>query len=87
MKVPIKNNFARLLEEKSRREGRFIPLSEVANSAKIARKTLYKWEKNEVEEFNGDVVEKLLQYFGIELSDLLVVVPDDPQPKQKASRK
>ena len=84
MNVPIRNNFARLLEEKSRKEGRFIPLSEVANAAKIARKTLYKWERNEVEEFNGDVVEKLLKYFGVEISDLLVLVPPE---KQKTARK
>ncbi len=81
MNVPIRNNFARLLEEKSRRENRFIPLSEVANTAKIARKTLYKWERNEVEEFNGDVVEKLLQYFGVPLGDLLEV-----EAKKKTSR-
>ncbi len=87
MTVPIRNHFAKLLEEKSRRENRFIPLSEVANAAKIARKTLYKWEKNEVNEFNGDVVEKLMQYFGVELSDLLELVPADPQPKQKTARK
>ena len=82
MTVPIRNNFAKLLEEKSRRENRFIPLSEVANAAKIARKTLYKWEKNEVEEFNGDVAEKLLQYFAIGISDLLEVVPPDPKKKK-----
>ena len=86
MNVPIRNNFARLLEEKSRRENRFIPLSEVANTAKIARKTLYKWERNEVEEFNGDVVEKLLQYFGVPLGDLLEVEADTPAPKKKSSR-
>ncbi len=86
MNVPIRNNFARLLEEKSRRENRFIPLSEVANTAKIARKTLYKWERNEVEEFNGDVVEKLLQYFGVPLGDLLEVEADPKQPKKKTPR-
>jgi predicted transcriptional regulator len=84
MSVPIKNNFAKLLQEKSQREGRFIPLAEVANAAKIARKTLYKWERNEVEEFNSEVVEKLLVYFGIELQDLLEVVPPD---KQRTARK
>jgi len=83
MTVPIRNNFAKLLEEKSRRENRFIPLSEVANAARIARKTLYKWERNEVEEFNGDVAEKLLQYFGVGLSDLLEVVPTEHAKKKK----
>ena len=83
MTMPIRNNFARLLEERSRKENRFLPLSEVANAAKIARKTLYKWERNEVEEFNGDVAEKLCKYFGVGLSDLLEIVPADPQPKKK----
>ena len=83
MTVPIRNNFAKLLEEKSRRENRFIPLSEVANAARIARKTLYKWERNEVEEFNGDVAEKLLQYFGVGLSHLLEVVSTEHAKKKK----
>ena len=83
MTVPIRNNFAKLLEEKSRRENRFIPLSEVANAARVARKTLYKWERNEVEEFNGDVAEKLLHYFGVGLSDLLEVVPAEHAKKKK----
>jgi predicted transcriptional regulator len=87
MLVPIRNNFAKLLEERSRREGRFIPLAEVANEAKVARKTLYKWERNEVEEFSGDVVEKLVNYFGVEISDLLEVVPSNPATNKKASRK
>ena len=87
MTVPIRNNFAKLLEEKSRREGRFIPLSEVANAAKVARKTLYKWERNEIEEFNGDVVEKLVKYFKVEIQELLEVVPAEQFTKQKSARK
>jgi putative transcriptional regulator len=81
MNVPISNRFAKLLEEKQDTENRFIPLAEVAKSTGISRKTLYQWEKNIVTRFDTEVVEKLCQYFGVSLSELLDHVPT-PQAKK-----
>jgi len=79
MNVPITNNFAVLLQKKQDKENRFIPLSEVANATGIHRKTLYQWEKNVVTRFDTDMVDKLCDYFGITLSELL----DHTPPKKK----
>lgn len=81
MFVPISNHFAKLLAEKQEKENRFIPLAEVASNTKVSRKTLYKWEKNIVDRFDAEVVEKLCNYFGVDLSGLLELVP--PEPKKK----
>ena len=88
MFVPISNHFAKLLDEKQKKEDRFIPLAEVANTVGVSRKTLYKWEKNIVDRFDPVVIEKLCKYFGVGLSDLLEIVPDkQTQPKKRAARK
>jgi putative transcriptional regulator len=87
MLVPISNRFAKLLDQKQKKEDRYISLAEVASDTKVSRKTLYKWEKNTVDRFDRDVIEKLCQYFGVELSDLLEYTPaDDPQPKKKNAK-
>lgn len=82
MLVPVKNHFAKLLEEKQKQERRYIPLAEVANATGISRKTLYKWQNGAVEHFNNDVIDKLCDYFGVELTELLERVPSE-QPKKK----
>ena len=87
MFVPISNRFTKLLEQKQRKEDRYISLAEVASNTKVSRKTLYKWEKNTVERFDRDVIEKLCQYFGVTLSELLEYSADSPPPKQKTARK
>lgn len=83
MCVPIKNRFAQLLEEKQERENRFIPLAEVAEATGIPRKTLYQWEKNIVTRFDTKIVDKLCDYFGVTLSDLLDHIPPPPQKQKK----
>lgn len=85
MFVPVKNNFAVLLEKKQRIEDRFIPLSEIATKTGISRKTLYKWEKDQVTQFDTKVVDALCEYFGVELSELLSHMP--PEPKKKTAPK
>jgi putative transcriptional regulator len=83
MLVPISNRFAQLLEQKQKKEDRYISLAEVASDINVSRKTLYKWEKNTVDRFDRDVIEKLCKYFGVELSELLEYSPEE----KKASRK
>lgn len=81
MNVPISNRFAELLQKKQDEENRFIPLSEVAQATGIHRKTLYQWEKNIVTRFDTEMVDKLCEYFGVTLSELLNHTP--PLPKKK----
>ena len=85
MNVPIKNRFAELLAEKSKRENRFISIGEVAQAARVSRKTLYKWEKNELTQYDSDTVDALLAYFGVSFHQLLEHTPPsgDDKPKKK----
>ena len=82
MSVPTRNNFARLLDEKQQRENRYISLLEVSNEAKIPRKTLYKWARNEVSQYDTSVIDKLKKYFELkDIGDLLEFVEDPPKKK------
>jgi putative transcriptional regulator len=87
MSVPVNNKFGILLAEKRMKEKRNIPLTEVAKDTGIARRTLYAWQNNNIDRFDTDVIEKLCQYFGVNLSDLLEYIPADDPPKQKTARK
>jgi transcriptional regulator with XRE-family HTH domain len=84
--MPIKNRFAELLDEKSRREGRYISLGEVANETGVTRKTLYKWQQNTMTQYDTKVIDALCAYFDVSFTDLLEhSLPD--QPKTKTARK
>lgn len=67
----MSNNFARLLEEKQTKEGRFITLSEVSRETGVMRPTLYRWSRNEVTRFDEKVIDALTKYFGVSMSDLI----------------
>lgn len=79
----MSNNFARLLEQKEKQEGRYIPLAEVAEKTGVTRKTLYRWQSNTVDRFDTHVIDALCEYFGVEMNELLVRTPT----KTKTSRK
>jgi len=88
MSMPVNNKFGVLLAEKRAREKRTVTLTEVSKATGVARRTLYAWQNNNIDRFDTDVIEKLCQYFGVRLPDLLEYIPaDDPQPKQKTARK
>ncbi len=88
MNVPIKNRFAELLARKSDKEQRFIGLGEVATATGVSRKTLYKWEKNQLTRFDTEVVDALCSYFGVGFTELLThTPPDESQTKKKTARK
>jgi transcriptional regulator with XRE-family HTH domain len=88
MRVPISNNFARLLEEKQRRENRYIPLSEVAQATGITRRTLYKWQNNTVTRYDPNVIDALCEYFKVSLTELLnhTLPAESPKPPAKTKK-
>ena len=87
MNMPLRNRFAELLQKKSDKESRFISLGEVATATGVSRKTLYKWEKNELTRFDTEVVDALCEYFGVDFTDLLThIPPDESQSKKKTAR-
>ena len=76
----MSNNFNKLLEEKQRKEGRYIPIAEIANETHVTRKTLYQWQKGEMQNFNVKVIDALCEYFGVEMNELLVHTPKTKKP-------
>lgn len=85
MDVAIINRFGILLAEKRVREKRNIPVSEVAESTGLPRKTLQAWATNTVTRFDVHVMNAICAYFGIKPGELFDYVPDPefPLPPEK----
>jgi transcriptional regulator with XRE-family HTH domain len=84
--MPIKNRFAELLDKKSKQEGRYISLGEVARETGVTRKTLYKWQENSITQYDTKVIDALCAYFDVTFTELLEHSLPDPQPKTKTRR-
>jgi transcriptional regulator with XRE-family HTH domain len=86
--MPVRNRFAELLEEKQRREGRYISIAEVANATGVTRRTLYKWQENQITQLDTKVIDALCAYFNVSFTDLLEhTLPDqNKQPTKKAAK-
>jgi DNA-binding Xre family transcriptional regulator len=89
MNVAINNRFGILLAEKRVKEKRNIPLSEVAQETGLPPKTLFAWQNNTVTRFDGHVINKICQYFGVQPGELFEYVPDpiDLPPSNKKARR
>lgn len=81
--MPVKNRFAELLDKKQRQEGRYISLGEISIQTGISRRTLYKWQENNITQLDTKVIDALCEYFGVSFTDLLEHSLSDPQPKKK----
>ena len=62
------------------REGRKVPLSEVAEKAGIDRGALTRLEKGSTERFDGDFIAKLCAFYGVGLLDILEYDPSIRMP-------
>lgn len=83
MNVSVTNKFSVLLQKKQDKEGRFIPLAEVAEKTNIHRKTLYQWEKGIVTRYDEKVIDALCAYFEVDMGELLVYTPNEKPKKTK----
>lgn len=72
--MPINNRFGILLAEKSMKERRRIPISEVTEKTGITWKTLQQWANNTVTRFDAPVIEGLCRYFKCTPGELLEYV-------------
>jgi DNA-binding Xre family transcriptional regulator len=69
----LRNRLLFLLTEKERVLGRRIPQSEVARAIGVSEQLVARWVKNQVRQFDGEVIEKLCAYFNCEVGDLLYI--------------
>lgn len=58
------------------REGRRVPLSEVAERAGVNRQALTRLEAGETERFDGEILKKLCTFYGVGVGELLEFDPN-----------
>ncbi|MEO8630956.1 MAG: helix-turn-helix transcriptional regulator [Betaproteobacteria bacterium] len=58
------------------KEGRRIPLTEVAERAGIDRKALTRLEAGDTERYDGDVLQKLCAFYGVGVEAIIQYDPD-----------
>ncbi len=73
----LRNRFFKLLSEKEQQESRRITQTEVAESLGIAIHTVGRWMRNDVTKFESPIVERMCEYFGCDVADLLYLERDD----------
>ena len=71
MVTKLRNRFLILLTEKERRENRRITQTEIAAALDLNIHTVGRWMRNKVTKFEAPVVERICEYFGCEVGDLL----------------
>jgi len=69
----------RLRKQLELKEGRRVPLSEVAERAGVDRKALTRLEAGDTERYDGDVLAKLCAFYGVEIGELLEYDPNGIQ--------
>jgi putative transcriptional regulator len=74
----LKSNLSILMGQKSQRDGRRITLRTVADETGLTKHTVYKIADNSIKEYPKMAIEKLCQYFGCELHELLTLVDAPP---------
>ena len=82
--MPVKNRLAILMAERSIQKQRRITLSEIADEADVSHTTLTKYMQQRATRFDGDVLEKLCKYFGVQVDKLIYVDPDPSHAKQES---
>ena len=68
------------------KEGRRIPLVEVAERAGVNRKALTRLEEGKTERFDSDILEKLCAFYGVGIGSLLEYVGDTPQKNRRPAQ-
>ena len=67
------------------KEGRRVPLSEVAERAGVNRQALTRLEAGDTERYDGEVLSKLCVFYGVKIEDLLEFDPSILMPGHTAS--
>lgn len=69
----LKSNLLVLVAQKAQREKRRISLRRLAEETNIQRYTVYGFANNTLKEYPKEVLERLCEYFGCGLEDLLTL--------------
>jgi putative transcriptional regulator len=74
--MTIECKFSVILADRSTKEKRRIPLTEVQAVTGITWQTLQKWSLNKAKSYDAKVLSSLCQYFDCQPGDILVYTPD-----------
>ena len=80
--MPVRNRLAVLMAEKSIAERRRINVAIVEEEADVSHTTLNKYISQKATRFDGTIIEKLCNYFGVQVDKLIYVDPDPSLPKK-----
>lgn len=69
----MKNRLLHLVTEKERQDNERISQAKLAREIKISYNALDRWLKNDVERYDAPIVERLCEYFGCDVGDLLYI--------------
>ncbi len=69
----VKNRLLALIMEKERQSGRRIQQLEIAREIGVTEQLVSRWVKNQVHQYDGEVIVKLCDYFGCDIADLLYI--------------
>jgi transcriptional regulator with XRE-family HTH domain len=69
----VQNRLLALIMEKERQSGRRIQQLEIARDIGVTEQLVGRWVKNQIHQYDGDVIVKLCDYFGCEIADLLYI--------------
>lgn len=67
----MKHRLVKLMAERQDKSGERVTAMDVSRGAGITPQTLYKWLNDGIKRFDSETVEKLCDYFGCEVGDLL----------------
>jgi putative transcriptional regulator len=81
--MAIRLRIKELIREKSEREGRNVTQREVSEASGVDQSMLSRYANGLPGSFNGETIEKLLDYFEVGIEDLVCReerAPDEPKP-------
>jgi len=69
----LRSRFLILLTQRELREGRRIRYNEIAAATGVSPSAVARWTRNEVNKFEGPVLEAFCAYFDCDVGDLLYI--------------
>ncbi len=67
----VRNRLLELMQKRERKIGRRVKQHDIAEFVGVNDHTIINWIRNDVTKYDGQIIERLCDYFNCELSDLL----------------
>jgi transcriptional regulator with XRE-family HTH domain len=84
--MAVKNRLQILIAERSTYEQKRITVKQIAEHLGISPSALHAWKNNEINQFDGEILEGLCEFFGVGIEQLLYIdksVKRNPTPRDR----